>query len=70
MTNDASQARDELGETLDAIEDKLNVKKRATELMENAQRSYDENPTPWIVGVTATLIAVGGIVAWALFGDD
>lgn len=70
MTNDASRARDELGNTLDAIEDKLNVKKRASELKDKAQRSYEDNPVPWIVGATAALITVGGLVAWAIFGDD
>lgn len=66
----AAAARESLGETLDAIEDKFNVKKRASELAENAKRSYDENPVPWIVGATAALIAVGGLVAWAIFSDD
>lgn len=66
----AAAARDSLGETLDAIEDKLNVKKRATELAENAKRSYEDNPVPWIVGATAALIAVGGLIAWAIFSDD
>ncbi|AWB88184.1 DUF3618 domain-containing protein [Homoserinimonas hongtaonis] len=66
----AAAARDNLGETLDALEDKLNVKKRASELAENAKRSYDENPVPWIVGATAALLAVGGLVAWAIFSDD
>ena len=70
MTNDASRARDELGNTLDAIEDKLNVKKRASELKDKAQRSYEDTPVPWIVGATAALITVGGLVAWAIFGDD
>ncbi|QEE62433.1 DUF3618 domain-containing protein [Salinibacterium sp. dk2585] len=63
-------ARESLGETLDAIEDKFNVKKRTSEWSEKAKRSYETNPTPWIVGATATIIAVGGLVAWAIFGDD
>lgn len=63
-------ARESLGETLDAIEDKFNVKKRTDEWTEKAKRSYEENPTPWIVGATAAVIAIGGLVAWAIFGDD
>lgn len=72
--NDASKAvaaaRESLGDTLDAIEDKFNVKKRTGELTEKVKHSYEENPTPWIAGATATLIAIGGLVAWAIFSDD
>ncbi|TQL40372.1 uncharacterized protein DUF3618 [Homoserinimonas aerilata] len=64
------RSREELGDTLDAIEDKLNVPKRANELKERAQRSYEENPVPWIVGATAAVIAIGGLIAWAVFSDD
>jgi len=65
-----NRTRNELGDTLDAIEDKLNVPKRAGELKEKVQRSYEENPVPWIVGATAAVIAIGGLVAWAIFSDD
>ena len=68
--NAAETAREQLGETLDAIEDKLNVPKRVTELKDRAAKSYDENPVPWIIGVTAAVIAVGGLIAWAVFSDD
>lgn len=72
--DDASKAvnaaRESLGETLDAIEDKFDVKKRASEFSEKAKRAYEENPTPWIVGATATLIGAIGLVAWAIFSDD
>lgn len=66
----ARQAREALGETLDQIEDRFDVKKRTSEMVERARRSYDENPVPWLVGATAAVIAVGGLVAWALFSDD
>jgi len=59
-----------LEETLDAIEDKFNVPKRASELATRAKRSYSANPVPWIVGATAVVISVVGIVAWALSNDD
>ncbi|MEO7122679.1 MAG: DUF3618 domain-containing protein [Lacisediminihabitans sp.] len=65
-----SATRAQLEETLDAIEDKLNVPKQAGKLARKAQASYEDNPVPWIIGATAAVIVVGGLVAWALFGDD
>ncbi|MCW4385849.1 DUF3618 domain-containing protein [Salinibacterium sp. SYSU T00001] len=66
----AEEARESLGDTLDEIEDRFDIKKRTSEFTEKAKRSYDENPVPWIVGATAALIAVGGLVTWAIFSDD
>lgn len=65
----ASQ-RAALENTLDAIEDKLNVPKQVNELTERAKASYERNPVPWIVGATAVAIAVVGLVAWAILSDD
>lgn len=65
-----SAARAQLESTLDEIEDKLNVPKQAGRLARKARTSYDDNPVPWIVGATAAVIVIGGLVAWALFGDD
>lgn len=62
--------RTELEETLDAIEDKLNVPKQLGALTEKAKASYEQNSLPWIIGAAATVIVVGGLVAWAIFGDD
>ncbi|HEY4225375.1 MAG TPA: DUF3618 domain-containing protein [Pseudolysinimonas sp.] len=67
----AQKARDDLAETLDAIEDKLNVPKRVTELGEQAAAAYRRNPVPWIVGGAAVAVIAVGLVAWAIFsGDD
>lgn len=68
--NSISDTRAELEETLDAIEDKLNVPKQASRLAKKAQASYEQNPVPWIIGATAAVIVIGGLVAWAIFGDD
>ncbi|MCU1599170.1 MAG: hypothetical protein QOK08_1268 [Actinomycetota bacterium] len=66
-----ASTRANLETTLDEIEDKFNVPKRASALIERAKASYEENRTPWIVGATGVAIAVVGLVAWALFsGDD
>ena len=67
----AQKARDDLAETLDAIEDKFNVPKRVTELGEKAASAYRKNPVPWIVGGAAVAVIALGLVAWAIFsGDD
>lgn len=66
-----SSTRADLEKTLDEIEDRLNVPKRANELVEKAKASYESNPVPWIIGATAAAIVVAGLVAWAIFsGDD
>ncbi len=62
--------RSELEQTLDAIEDRLNVPKQVGKLTARAQASYEENPVPWIIGATAAVVVIGGIVAWAIFGDE
>jgi hypothetical protein len=66
----SSAARAELEETLDAIEDKLNVPKQVGILATRARNSWEDNPVPWIIGATAAAIVVAGLVAWAVFGDD
>jgi hypothetical protein len=63
-------ARAELADTLDAIEDKLNVPKQVNRLTRKAKASYEDNPVPWIIGATAAVIVVGGLIAWAVLSDD
>jgi hypothetical protein len=70
IENKIEAQRAHLESTLDAIEEKLNVKRQASRYTEKAKKSYNENPTPWIVGATAVAISVVGIVAWAIFSDD
>jgi len=62
--------RNELKDTLDAIEEKLNVPKQVSRLTTKAKNAYDSNPVPWIIGATAAVIVVGGLVAWALLTND
>lgn len=62
--------RSELEQTLDEIEDRLNVPKQVGKLTAKVRASYEENPVPWFIGATAAVVAIGGIVAWAIFGDD
>lgn len=66
-----TSTRAQLENTLDAIEDKLNVPKQVNRLAGKAKGSYDANPIPWIAGATAAVLLVGGLIAWALLsGDD
>ena len=71
VNNDRIQrARAELEDTLDAIEDKLNVPKQVSALAEKAKASYDENPVPWIIGAVVAAVGVAAAVAWAILSDD
>jgi hypothetical protein len=66
-----AETRADLEATLDAIEDKLDVPKRVSELGTKVKSSYESNPLPWIIGATAAAILVAGVVAWAILsGDD
>lgn len=66
----SAEARTELEGALDAIEDKLNVPKQLGILSERVRGSWEDNPVPWIIGATAAVIVVGGLIAWAVLGDD
>ena len=66
----AAKARHELAETLDAIEDRVNVPKRVGELSDKAVAAYKENPVPWIIGGAAVAVIAVSLVAWAIFSDD
>jgi hypothetical protein len=75
MSTDDIQARvtatrADLENTLDAIEDKLNVPKQLSRLGKQAEDSYEKNPVPWIAGAGAVAVLVVSVVAWALFSDD
>lgn len=65
-----AEARSELEQTLDAIEDKLNVPKQVGELTTRVRESYQRNPLPWIIGGIAAAVAVAAVVAWAVLSDD
>jgi hypothetical protein len=70
IESDISATRAKLEGTLDAIEDKLDIKKQTSALVERTKTSYEANPIPWIVGATAAAIVVAGLVAWAILSDD
>lgn len=70
VSSTVAATRARLEQTLDAIDDKLDVKKQAGELTERVKTSYQANPVPWIIGATAATVVVVGLVAWAIFSDD
>ena len=70
VSNTVAATRARLEQTLDAIDEKLDVKKQANELVGRVQRSYRDNPVPWIIGATATAVVVVGLVVWAVVSDD
>lgn len=65
-----TSARAQLENTLDQLEDKLNVPKQFERLSAKAKSSYEAKPVPWIIGATAAAIVVVGTVAWAILSDD
>jgi len=65
-----AQARAELAETLDAIEDKFNVPLQLSLLEKRVRRSFALNPLGWVIGATAAVIVVGGLITWAVLSDD
>jgi hypothetical protein len=70
MDTSINQTRAKLETTLDAIEDKLNVPKQASAIVERTKASYEANPIPWIIGATAAAIVIAGLVAWAILSPD
>ena len=62
--------RANLENTLDAIEDKLNVPKRVGELTTKARESFETNRLPWLIGAAAAAVVVAAVVAWAVLSDD
>jgi Protein of unknown function (DUF3618) len=70
IASQVSATRAQLENTLDAIEDKLNVPKQVSLLAQRSRASYEANPIPWIIGATAAAIVVAGLVAWAVLSDD
>lgn len=66
----SAAARAELEEALDAIEDKLNVPKQLGILGDRARSSWETNPAQWIIGATAAIVVVGGIIAFAALRRD
>ena len=64
------ETRDDLGATLDEIEHRLRPDVMAKELAAWVARSWDEDSTPWLIGLGVSVIGGLAAVLWAVFGDD
>jgi hypothetical protein len=64
------ETRDDLGATLDEIEHRLRPDVMAKKLASWVARSWDEDSTPWLIGLGVSLIGGLAAVLWAVFGDD
>jgi hypothetical protein len=70
LRSDIESTREKLAQTLDAIEDKLNVPKQAKRAVERAREAWDkvnkENPVVVYATAGAVVLAAGGLLAWRL----
>ena len=64
------ETRDDLGATLDEIEHRVRPDVMAKKLAAWVARSWDEDSTPWLIGLGVSLIGGLAAVLWAVFGDD
>lgn len=62
--------RAELEATLDAIEDKINVPRKAAQLREGAVAAYRRNPVPWLAGAAVAVAGVVGAILLAQHSRD
>jgi len=64
------ETRDDLGATLDEIEHRLRPDVMAKKLAAWVAKSWDEDSTPWLIGLGVSLIGGLAAVLWAVFGED
>ena len=65
-----AQTRAQLENTLDEIEDKLNVPKQLGIFVNKLQARFDENPTPFVAVAAGAVAVVAGIIVWAAVSRD
>jgi hypothetical protein len=62
LSDAAAATRAQLFDTLDAIEDKLNLPKQIGIAASDLRRRVDKNPTPYLAALAGGVAVVGGIV--------
>jgi hypothetical protein len=62
LTDSVAATRAQLFDTLDAIEDKLNVPKQIGIAAAKVRHGIDENPVPYLAAFAGGVAVVGGIV--------
>ncbi|MET3450785.1 hypothetical protein [Curtobacterium sp. 1544] len=66
LADRVAATRAQLFDTLDAIEDKLNVPKQIGIAASKVKRGIDEKSVPYLAGLAAGVAVVGGIVVAVL----
>lgn len=66
LADDVAATRAQLFDTLDAIEDKLNVPKQLGIAASKVKRGVLERRPPYLAGLAAGVVVVGGIVVTVL----
>jgi len=70
IRSDIESTREKLAETLDAIEEKLNVPKQVNKALAKARAAFDDlrkdNPVVMYASAGAALAVVGGVIAWRI----
>lgn len=70
IRSDIESTREKLAETLDAIEDKLNVPKQVGKAASKARETFldlqKDNPVVMYASAVAAVAVVGGFIAWRL----
>jgi vacuolar-type H+-ATPase subunit I/STV1 len=71
LRSDIETTREKLAQTLDAIEDRLNVPKQAKQVAGRARETFDrlstDNPVLlYAAAGVAAVVAVGGVVVWRI----
>jgi len=64
------ETRDELGATLNEIEFRLTPKNLVNQATSWVSRSYDRNPSRWLIGIGVALVGSVAAVLWAVFSKE